>query len=267
MRRKYVFFDIDHTLVSYAGGEPHIPKETREAVALLKERGHIPAIATGRGDFLSRTVARELGIELLVCANGAQIRHGGGELYSAWLPDFAVHSFLETASRYPDLAAALDERFLYTDNLNPKLREYFEAQAGYPCLRPLSGLRRALMCYLMVPPPELRGENFGLFTSPPDGVRLERMHYFIEARAAGTTKWQGIRLALACLGAEEEDAAAFGDGVNDAEMLRHASPGVAVGKSSPEAREAASLIAGDIDEGGILNACRELGLIAPLALC
>ena len=62
---KYIFFDIDNTLVSHKGS-PHVPPETREAVKLLRHAGHIPAIATGRGAFLSRLVAQEFGIDCLV---------------------------------------------------------------------------------------------------------------------------------------------------------------------------------------------------------
>ena len=54
MRRKYVFFDIDHTLLSHVGTS-HIPPETREALRLLKANGHVPALATGRGAFLTGT--------------------------------------------------------------------------------------------------------------------------------------------------------------------------------------------------------------------
>ena len=252
-----MFFDIDHTLVSHVGGA-HIPPPTREAVQLLKEKGHVPAIATGRGDFLARGVARELGIGLRVCADGANIVSRDRELYAAWLPDSALASFRETASRYPGISAALDDRFIYTDSRD--FDEYFAAQAGYPCVRPLAEMRRALMCYLMIPPGEVT-EDCGLFFSPPGGVRLEFMRGFVEARADGTTKWLGIRRALALSGADERDVVAFGDGPNDAEMLANASPGVAVGKCSSEAREAAAFQSGDIDEGGILAACRELDLI------
>ena len=260
MRRKYIFFDIDHTLVSYVG-EPHIPPETREAVRLLSERGHVPAIATGRGEFLSRRVANELGIKLLVCANGAHIFNGDDELYAAWLPDSVVASFLETAAKYPETAVAIDERFIYTDNTKGDFDYYFNNQAGYPCVRPMKYLRRAIMCYIMLPHSELASADYGIFSSPPSGVKLEFMSTFTEARVDGTTKWLGIQRAIRELGADNEDIIAFGDGINDVEMLQGASPGVAVGKSNEKAKEAAAFIAGDIDEGGILTACRDLGLI------
>ena len=63
------------------------------------------------------------------------------------------------------------------------------------------------------------------------------------------------------LGGNVADVITFGDGSNDADMLRRASVGVAVGICSPDARAAADYVCDDIDAGGILKACRDLGLI------
>ena len=63
------------------------------------------------------------------------------------------------------------------------------------------------------------------------------------------------------LGASLDDVIAFGDGPNDSDMLRNANIGVAVGICSEEARNAADYVCDDIDDGGILKACKYLGLI------
>ncbi|MCR5347657.1 MAG: HAD hydrolase family protein [Fretibacterium sp.] len=258
MDRKYIFFDIDHTLVSYVGGH-HIPAETREAVRLLRNCGHVPAIATGRGAFLSQKVAEDLDIGLLVCANGAQILNNGKVLYLAPFPAQALESFRETAARFPEHAAALDDHFLYTPGINQEFQEYFNMQAGYPCVRSLEEMTDAILCYLMLPPP--LPEGCGLFSSPPDDILLEPMNHFVEARVAGTSKWLGIQYVLKHLGAGSSDAVTFGDGLNDVEMLRSASMSVAVGRAHQKAKEAAKFLAEDIDEGGILKACIDIGLI------
>ena len=258
MKRKYVFFDIDHTLVSHAGGS-HIPPETREAVRLLREHGHVPAIATGRGAFLAQRVADELGIDLLVCSNGAQVLNAGEELCSVPFPAHALSSFREAAAQNPKYAAALDAHYLYTCDRQWEFEEYFNAQAGYPCVRPLEEMKEAILCYLMLPPP-LPG-SCGLFAAPPEDVLLEPMSTFVEARAAGTSKWLGIQRVLEHLGASIQDAVTFGDGPNDVEMLRGAPLRVAVGGAHGRAREAAKFLGGDIDEGGILRACTAIGLL------
>ena len=116
------------------------------------------------------------------------------------------------------------------------------------------------MCYIMQPHSTLN-ESHGIFFNPPSGVRLELMRGFTEARYSESTKWSGIKLMIDSLGASLDDVITFGDGPNDAEMLRRANIGVAVGICSDEARNAADYVCGDIDAGGILEACKYLRLI------
>lgn len=256
---KYIFFDIDHTLVSHKG-TPHIPPETREAVNLLRKAGHVPAIATGRGAFLSMTTAKDFGITDIVCSGGAQVIVNGQEIHRAYFPDEYVESFRKTAETFPTLTAAIDDRYLYAAEAFRPFFEYFNAQAGYNCIRPMHELERAIICYIMIPPETLTPEH-GLFFSPPEGVRLELMHQFTEARCDNSSKWSGIERFIAHVGGSLDDVIVFGDGPNDVEMIARAKIGVAVGVCSDEARNAADYVCPDIDEGGILEACKYLGLV------
>ena len=256
---KYIFFDIDNTLVSHKG-RPHVPPQTRTAVNLLRKAGHIPAIATGRGAFLSMTTAKDFGITDLVCSGGAQVIVNGQEIYRAYFPDEHVDSFRKTAEIFPQLTAAIDDKYLYASEAFRPFFDYFNAQAGYDCIRPMCELERAIICYIMLPPKTLTPEH-GLFFSPPEGVRLELMHQFTEARCDNSSKWSGIERYIAHVGGKLDDVVVFGDGSNDVEMIARAKIGVAVGMSSRSAKNAADYVCGDIDEGGILEACEHLGLI------
>ena len=256
---KYVFFDIDNTLVSHKT-QPHIPPQTLEAVRLLREAGHTPAIATGRGAFLSFTTARAFGINCLVCSGGAQLFVDGREIHHAGFPQEHLPSFLETAGHFKSLTAAIDEQYLYASQAFMGFFDYFNRQAGYNCVRPISQLQKAIICYIMIPPSSLTPEH-GIFYAPPEGVRLELMHAFTEARAAGTSKWDGITRVIAHEGASLDDVVVFGDGPNDVEMIARAKVGVAVGMADESAKAAADYVCPDIDDGGILEACKHLGLI------
>ncbi|MBQ7196509.1 MAG: HAD-IIB family hydrolase [Synergistaceae bacterium] len=256
---KYIFFDIDHTLVSHVDF-PHIPEQTREAVKLLRENGHVPAIATGRAGFLTFTTAREFEIENIVCSGGAEIFVNGREIQKKFFPDEHLEKFLDVAKKFPQLTAAASDEFIYTDENSGAFRKYFNQQAGYDCVKPMKELKRALMCYIMIPPKFLTPEH-GIFYSPPENVKLELMNAFTEARVANTSKWRGIEIFMEHCGADIKDAITFGDGPNDIEMLANASLSVAVASASDKVKNSAKFVCEDIDEGGILKACYELRLI------
>lgn len=256
---KYIFFDIDNTLISHRG-QPHIPPGTLKAIELLKKSGHVPAIATGRASFLTMKTAASFGIDYIVCSGGSEIFIKGEKIHSAFLSDDHIKAFLEISKKFPEITAAVDDKYLYADAAFDPFRNYFNSQAGYDCFRPIKELKHLLMCYVMRPHKELTAEH-GIFFSPPEDTRLEKMRGFTEVRYGLSTKWNGIERMINHLGADIEDVITFGDGPNDAEMLKRANIGVAVGISSDEARNAADYVCDDIDNGGILTACEHLGLI------
>ena len=258
-KKKYIFFDIDHTLVSHVNGF-HIPNETREAIKLLKASGHVPAIATGRASFLTFTTAKEFDIDYIVSSGGAEIFVEGKEIYTEYFPDEYLQEFYEIAKKFPELTAAAGKKFLYTYTNSEMLKSYFNAQAGYGCIKSVNEAEKILMCYIMLPHKILTPEH-GFFYSPPKNLRLEIMNGFTEARHEKTSKWRGIELLIEHENANINDVITFGDGPNDVEMIKNANIGVAVKKSSDEAKNAADFICGDIDEGGILKACYELRLL------
>ena len=59
------------------------------------------------------------------------------------------------------------------------------------------------------------------------------------------------------------DAMAFGDGLNDREMLQAVGLGVAMGNAHPDLKTIAHHIAPAVNEDGIYRALVDLGVIAP----
>jgi hydroxymethylpyrimidine pyrophosphatase-like HAD family hydrolase len=68
-------------------------------------------------------------------------------------------------------------------------------------------------------------------------------------------------MAATAAGFDLENVVAVGDGLNDIEMVRSASIGIAVGSAKVELKAAADLVTEDIGEGGIFSAFRELNMI------
>jgi hydroxymethylpyrimidine pyrophosphatase-like HAD family hydrolase len=98
--RKLIFFDIDNTLVSHVG-ESHIPESTGEALRLLTRNGHVAAIATARNLCMTRGTAACLGIDLMVCCDGAHVVRGDRTLYERWLNPSFVQNLRDGMLRAP----------------------------------------------------------------------------------------------------------------------------------------------------------------------
>lgn len=79
-----------------------------------------------------------------------------------------------------------------------------------------------------------------------------------EVYSSRLSKATGILNVLAHLGIRIEDTYAFGDGLNDLEMIELCGTGVAMGNAVPEVKAAADVICGRVNEGGLEQALRKM---------
>lgn len=97
--------------------------------------------------------------------------------------------------------------------------------------------------------------------SPPT-LKIMRWHKNgIDILDATGSKARGIAQALNKLGLDFEDAMAFGDGVNDIEMLQTVGFGVAMGNAHPDVKAAADYVCPAAWEDGIYQGLQHLGLL------
>lgn len=75
------------------------------------------------------------------------------------------------------------------------------------------------------------------------------------------SKATGMEILLKHLGGNMSQVIAFGDSMNDIEIISKAGIGVAMGNAGAEVKAAADYVTTDIDKEGILNAFRHLGLL------
>ena len=84
----------------------------------------------------------------------------------------------------------------------------------------------------------------------------------LEVLPLNASKREGVLAYCAHLGLTEAELAAIGDGENDAEMLRNAALGFAMGNAGRAAREAADCLVGTNDEAGASTAIRIVAALA-----
>lgn len=275
MKLRLVAFDLDGTLLN---DKKEIPEENLEALRKAAERGVVCVPATGRIVRGIPEPVRELGfVRYYIVSNGAAVYDAQEDrlIHRADVP-------LELALRcyeYMDTLPVLYD--CYQNEMGWMNREMLERCAPYFTTEPhmMELIRR-----LRVPVEDLketlrqRGEplqKLQMFFLPEDmeerARQLKRIPELFPELVATTSvsnnieinsvhAGKGKALAALCrhLGIDPAGSVAFGDGTNDAEMLRMAGLGVAMANSQPGVREAADAVTLSNNEAGVAWALEKL---------
>ena len=81
---------------------------------------------------------------------------------------------------------------------------------------------------------------------------------YLDVVQPGVSKATGIRALMDAFGIDASEVMAFGDAGNDAEMLRLAGVGVAMGNASDELKSIADLVCDPCEEQGVLKVLEEV---------
>ncbi len=258
MKRRYLFFDIDGTLLAggYAG---YIPESTKRALRRLEQEGHFLCIATGRAQCMALPYMQELGFQNMVSDGGNGITVDGRLLGIEPLCKEDVCALIRECD---EKGIAWGVQIDNSDTrLVPDERFFKETRDGYLKNRVVPGLdpeklEKIYKAYIVCPEPE--EQKLEALKKLP-WCRYMPEYFFVEP----LEKAKGIRRMMDHLGAPYGDAIVFGDGDNDLSMFTDDWTKVAMGNATPRLKEKADLITTDVDDDGIWNACVRLGLFEP----
>lgn len=252
--------DLDGTLL---GTDGMVSARTRAALEGARDAGILTIPVTARQPIGLRPVAEQAGFTgWALCGNGAYGMHltTGEQLFAEELSADVQHELAEALEQVlPDL--------VYASVRNGG--DLFVAQTGYADLSDVSDHKRApetmggvpradvlaapslklTIRHASVPIPEIYAtlQSLGLtgFEATLSGAP------FVEVMAAGVTKATGVAQVCARLGIDSSEVLAFGDALNDLEMLRWAGHGVAVANALELVREGADEVAPSNAEDGV----------------
>lgn len=264
--RGLLALDVDGTLLRSDGS---LAPRTREALRAADRAGWHVAIVTGRPLPHAVPLARELTVgEFVVAANGATIAeiHSGAVLYQASLAGHVVRSAVAAARRaVPGLRLAVTTP------------AGFFAEPGFDVIAPLTkadtipvddasevagdAVHSTVMFALDMDAADL----LALVRPVIDGdvhVSPSGLICSIELTAPGVHKGSGVARLCERVGVHRRDVVAFGDGLNDVEMLTWAGHGIAMGNAEPAVKAIADEVAATNDDDGVAEVVERL-LAAP----
>ncbi|KLV28061.1 Cof-like hydrolase [Niallia circulans] len=257
---KVLFLDIDGTILT---PEDTIQDSTKKAVQLMKEKGLEVFLATGRPLHEISHIGETLAIESFIGYNGAYAIHNGKDVFRQPMSPDLVTKYLDIANEKGN------ELILYTNTHNllshpeEKMTKQFSEKFHLKQNRAFTLDEKANILGITII--NLREEDISLYEDFPDihlsQVNIDGFRHSYDVISDKVNKGFAVSLILKRLGIDKEASIAFGDGLNDKEMLQVVGEGFAMGNAHELLFSYAKHTTTSVTDSGIYNGLKWLGLI------
>lgn len=275
MRCKLIFLDIDGTLTEPGKNTP--PDSAVEAIARAQSNGHKVVLCSGRNRGMLSPLLK-YGFDGLVGSAGGYIEYGGQVVYDcpmtaeqqekalAVFRDSGVYRTVESKDgAYTDEGLKLFIQETAQASGNSELlrwREQLENDLG---IRPMAEYRGEpvyKICFLARDAGQLREPMRVLQDSFDFCIQGTNEYGAVNGELINKAFNKGKALGRLCryLDLPIEDTIAFGDSMNDLEMIEAAGLGICMDNGSEELKKAADLVCPGVTQDGLYQAFRQQGL-------
>lgn len=255
-----VSFDMDMTLLDHETFQ--IPASASEALRKLKEN-YIIVLATGRDmdSHYSANLKNLVKADAIVHANGTKVTVGDKVIYKTHMGTELKHRLLTFAQDHDlSVGVTIGDADYY---IHPERVTQFDEERWGECGRryvdvwKLMDMEVPSMCYIGRP------EGAALIERAFSELRLPLFAGLMGADIIEkrNSKAKGLKMLCDYFGTTMEEAYAFGDSMNDYEIIQAVGTGIAMGNANPRLKEVADYVTSCINDDGIYKACVHLGLI------
>ncbi len=276
MDRKLIFLDIDGTLTEPGKNVP--PESAVDAVRRARERGHKVVLCSGRNYGMLFPVLR-FGFDGLVASTGGYIEYNGQVVYDCPMTPKQQARVLDVFKESGIYRTIGGRNHSYTDEgFKEFLAENTDSKANSELLRwriqieseldirpmseydgePIYGM--AFMsrgAERLRKPMELLGEEFDFCIQDEDTCGIVNG----ELSSKAFDKGSAVKRLCEFLGVSREDTIAFGDSMNDLEMLKAVGTSVCMANGSPTLLKMAHMVCPPVTEDGLYSGFEKLNLL------
>ena len=279
MSKKVVFLDVDGTLVNDNGV---VPESAKIAVRKAKENGHYIFLCTGRSKAELYDDIMEIGFDGVIGAAGGYIEVNNEmilhkkvsredvEHLVRYFDENNIDFYLESnGGLFASKNCKKTWKRLVFEGVDKESEQYKELEKG------IGQFIEALIEGENLIRDDINKVSFLDSETSIEVIKEEFKDKFNvihctvpmfgensgELSVPGVHKALAIEYLLEHLGLSKEVTFAYGDGINDMEMLQYVNCGIAMGNAKEALKEIACDITGTHDEDGIYNSFKKYGLI------
>jgi Cof subfamily protein (haloacid dehalogenase superfamily) len=258
---KILFLDIDGTILR---PDDTIEDSTKLAINDLKQKGIEVFLATGRPLHEIAHLAEELNIQSFIGYNGAYAIHKGQDIFKAPMNSSTVENFLEIAKNNEHkLVMYTHEKNIFTELESSIVKEFIQAfhmkkneQFSQDDIDKILGITLF----------NLSENEPALYEKAEPSIHLaqvnvEGLRHCYDVIREQVNKGIAVQHVLEHLNISRSASIAFGDGMNDKEMLSYVGEGFAMGNGHPDLFQYAKHKTTKVTDSGIYNGLKSLGLV------
>ena len=277
MNKKLIFLDVDGTLVAAFKGPSAL---VAEAVRGARENGHRVVLCTGRNMPIIGSDIMDIGFVGVIASAGSHVEVAGNVLFDQLLAEEVIQECLSVFHAHGIYCRLETEEGIYSD---PEMEALVKTAKADRRNSELIRMQQEFKSRLSMQPYEKypgRGAYKVCFTGTSmesieqtKEILGDRFSYAVHAFASSKDffngeiipkeigKGRGVELVRQYYGVDRSDTVAFGDSMNDYEMMEAVGVSVAMGNACDELKSMADRICEEVSEDGIYHEFSRMGLL------
>lgn len=254
---KIYFFDIDNTLLDHSTNA--IPASALDAIAALKRAGHTVVVATGRSYRHAKPYIDQIQPSYAITQNGSRIVKDDQEVLTIALAEKPLADLFDWMAAQGHHYGVDDGMLALISSDAPHILEPLHAVD-----KPLKTatdfyVGQAVYQAWLFFDEKLDAQLVPAILDRYPDFDLVRWHPIaVDVLPKAVNKWTACQWVMQQTGFQAHQAVAFGDGLNDVEMLQGVGLGVAMENGHPELKAVAQRIAPALHLDGIATVIDEL---------
>lgn len=252
-------FDMDMTLLDHVTWK--IPESASRALSRLRDRYHI-VVATGRDldSKFSAGLKEMVEPDAIIHLNGTKITVGDEMIYEHLMDKGLVRRLLEFSKGREfamGITTGTEDYYMNQEYIvQHDMIRWGKTERNFKDPRELLDMKVRTMTYIG----NEEGAKLVEKAFPEVKLPMFSSKEGADVIELAASKSEGLKRLCTYYGISIDNTVAFGDSMNDYEIIRDAGIGVAMGNSIEELKAVADYVTTPIHQDGVWNACIELKL-------